>query len=267
MIGGQKSKIPLNTDLSFFSINIQEKFPYFPTTFYHQANLLWLRYLFSVIDPEILSVCEVPHEETGIFYDGLCFVFLLIQKRAFGSEYFKHVIAELRAQKFFASRGAEIIAKITKQDKEEAEEKERDILTKVRSKMRKIRERNSRDNKSLGFVGSNASGDEAEESTMGQLSVDTSGMVTPGTIGTPSPMGVRPSRPAALRLGGSPTKDLAEMPEVLKMKVFDASKKLEPEMRRALSTISESMEKLGSVEEEGTPTSPISPVSPVSMIR
>lgn len=58
----------------------------------------------AVVDPAILAECNVPHREAGIFYDGMCFMFLLIQQRIFGSEYFKHVVAEIRAQKFIASR-------------------------------------------------------------------------------------------------------------------------------------------------------------------
>lgn len=86
--------------------------------------------------------CDVPHDQSGIFYDGLCFAFLLIQRRVFVSEYFKHVISELNAQRFFASRGAELIDIIRKQELNEAEEKEQEILIKVKEKMSKIRNKN-----------------------------------------------------------------------------------------------------------------------------
>ncbi|VDM49431.1 unnamed protein product [Toxocara canis] len=92
----------------------------------------------KIVDPAILAECSVPHREAGIFYDGVCFLFVLMQRRIFGSEYFKHVVAEIRAQKFIASRGAEIIAKITKKQVEEAERKEDEILSKVKKKMDRI---------------------------------------------------------------------------------------------------------------------------------
>uniref|UniRef100_A0A915B433 Piezo-type mechanosensitive ion channel component n=1 Tax=Parascaris univalens TaxID=6257 RepID=A0A915B433_PARUN len=98
----------------------------------------------KIVDPAILAECSVPHREAGIFYDGMCFMFLLIQQRIFGSEYFKHVVAEIRAQKFIASRGAEIIAKITKKQVEEAERKEDEILSKVKKKMDRIRMKHER---------------------------------------------------------------------------------------------------------------------------
>lgn len=69
----------------------------------------------------------------------MCFAFLLVQRRAFATEYFKQVIIELYAQKFFASRGAELISLIRKQEEIEYEEKERKIIAKVKSKMNKIR--------------------------------------------------------------------------------------------------------------------------------
>ena len=46
----------------------------------------------------------MPIDQAGIFYDGICFVFLLIQRRVICSHYFKHVIAEFRAQQVFACR-------------------------------------------------------------------------------------------------------------------------------------------------------------------
>ncbi|KAI1714385.1 piezo domain-containing protein [Ditylenchus destructor] len=99
----------------------------------------------SGIDADILAQCEVPHQETGIFYDGLCFAFLLVQRRIFGSEYFKHVIAELNAQRFFASRGAELINMIKKEEILEAQEKEKAVLAKVKAKMERIKSKHNKE--------------------------------------------------------------------------------------------------------------------------
>uniref|UniRef100_A0A914YNX1 Piezo domain-containing protein n=1 Tax=Panagrolaimus superbus TaxID=310955 RepID=A0A914YNX1_9BILA len=113
-------------------------------------HFCWLLQLFGIacnkvgyspielIDPEVLIQCDIPMTEAGIFYDNLCFVFLLIQRRIFGSQYFIHVIAELKAQRFFASRGAELIEKINKQEIEEAEEREKEMMQMVDKMVNKI---------------------------------------------------------------------------------------------------------------------------------
>ncbi|KAK0410514.1 hypothetical protein QR680_005168 [Steinernema hermaphroditum] len=117
----------------------------------------------AVIDSAILAECEVPTNEAGIFYDGLCFVFLVVQRRIFCSEYFKHVIAELQAQQFLASRGAEILSMITQKDVEEAERNENEFLEKIRRQMNKIRRAHTRELSTLKVIGGRGKGSPGTE--------------------------------------------------------------------------------------------------------
>ncbi|TKR60802.1 hypothetical protein L596_027991 [Steinernema carpocapsae] len=138
-------------------------------------NFCWLLQLFGIacmksridpakiIDSAILAECEVPTNEAGIFYDGLCFVFLILQRRIFCSEYFKHVIAELQAQQFLASRGAEILSKIIQKDVEEAERRENEFLEKIKRQMNKIRRAHHRELSSLKVVDGRGKGSPGTE--------------------------------------------------------------------------------------------------------
>uniref|UniRef100_A0A8C4Q556 Piezo type mechanosensitive ion channel component 2 n=1 Tax=Eptatretus burgeri TaxID=7764 RepID=A0A8C4Q556_EPTBU len=48
--------------------------------------------------------CELPRAEAGIIWDAICFFFLLLQRRAFLSYYFLHVVADLKASTLLACR-------------------------------------------------------------------------------------------------------------------------------------------------------------------
>ncbi|XP_073462492.1 piezo-type mechanosensitive ion channel component 2-like [Aquarana catesbeiana] len=79
-------------------------------------NNCWLIQTFSMFctikgyDLNIPSddACELPENEAGIVWDAICFTFLLIQRRVFCSYYFLYVVADLKASKLLASRGAEL---------------------------------------------------------------------------------------------------------------------------------------------------------------
>ncbi|XP_044155581.1 piezo-type mechanosensitive ion channel component 2-like [Bufo gargarizans] len=79
-------------------------------------NNCWLIQTFSMFctikgyDLSIPSdgTCELPENEAGIVWDAICFTFLLIQRRVFSSYYFLYVVADLKASKLLASRGAEL---------------------------------------------------------------------------------------------------------------------------------------------------------------
>lgn len=49
--------------------------------------------------------CTVPREYIGLVWDGLCFGFLLVQRRIFHSYNFFHMIDEAKATTILASRG------------------------------------------------------------------------------------------------------------------------------------------------------------------
>ncbi|XP_077365083.1 piezo-type mechanosensitive ion channel component 2-like isoform X1 [Festucalex cinctus] len=52
--------------------------------------------------------CELPSDEAGIIWDGVCFCFLLLQRRVFRSHYFLYVVLDLQNTQLLASRGAEL---------------------------------------------------------------------------------------------------------------------------------------------------------------
>lgn len=54
--------------------------------------------------PQSEDTCYVPIEDSGLFWDGVCFAFLIIQRRLFSSHYFCHVINEAKASLILASR-------------------------------------------------------------------------------------------------------------------------------------------------------------------
>ncbi|XP_045149555.1 LOW QUALITY PROTEIN: piezo-type mechanosensitive ion channel component 1, partial [Echinops telfairi] len=81
-----------------------------------QSSFCWVIQLFSLVctvkgyyDPKAMASkdqdCLLPVEEAGIMWDGVCFLFLLLQRRVFLSSYFLHVAANLQATALQASRG------------------------------------------------------------------------------------------------------------------------------------------------------------------
>ncbi|XP_014483161.1 PREDICTED: piezo-type mechanosensitive ion channel component isoform X3 [Dinoponera quadriceps] len=83
--------------------------------------------------------CDVPRENIGMVWDGLCFGFLLIQKRLFKSYYFFHIVDETKAMKILASRGAELHEELHQKRIEIQESVEKAVLEKLKFKMDKIK--------------------------------------------------------------------------------------------------------------------------------
>uniref|UniRef100_T1KNY9 Uncharacterized protein n=1 Tax=Tetranychus urticae TaxID=32264 RepID=T1KNY9_TETUR len=71
--------------------------------------------------------------------DCLCFCFLLMQKRIFGSHYFKFLVKEIWAQTTLASRGAQLIHEVQLKEVREQENSEREVMEKIKAKMDRIR--------------------------------------------------------------------------------------------------------------------------------
>ncbi|KAJ2953804.1 hypothetical protein O0L34_g1430 [Tuta absoluta] len=83
--------------------------------------------------------CAVPQEDIGLAWDGVCFAFLILQRRLFLSYYFYRVIDESKATTVLASRGAELIEELRMKQMKLQEEQELNILEKIKVKMEKIK--------------------------------------------------------------------------------------------------------------------------------
>nr|XP_031827665.1 piezo-type mechanosensitive ion channel component isoform X1 [Nomia melanderi] len=83
--------------------------------------------------------CVVPREDIGMVWDGLCFGFLLLQKRLFKSYYFFHIVDETKAMSVLASRGAELLEELHQKRIDIQESVEKNVLQKLKFKMDKIK--------------------------------------------------------------------------------------------------------------------------------
>lgn len=63
------------------------------------------QYFDDLYGTETKEECQVPRQYVGLVWDGLCFVFLIIQRRMFQSYNFFHMIDETKATTILASRG------------------------------------------------------------------------------------------------------------------------------------------------------------------
>ncbi|KAL6263389.1 hypothetical protein P5V15_006180 [Pogonomyrmex californicus] len=89
-----------------------------------------------MLDP---TKCTVVIDDVGMVWDGLCFSFLLIQKRFFKSYYFFHIIDETKAMSILASRGGELLEELHQKRIEIQENVEKTVLEKLKFKMDKIK--------------------------------------------------------------------------------------------------------------------------------
>ncbi|XP_020278165.1 piezo-type mechanosensitive ion channel component isoform X3 [Pseudomyrmex gracilis] len=89
-----------------------------------------------ILDP---TKCIVPSDDIGMVWDGLCFSFLLLQKRLFKSYYFFHIVDETKAMSILASRGAELLEELNQKRIEVQENVEKTVLEKLKFKMDKIK--------------------------------------------------------------------------------------------------------------------------------
>ncbi|XP_055550145.1 piezo-type mechanosensitive ion channel component isoform X2 [Wyeomyia smithii] len=118
------------------------------------ANACWLVQLLGIsclsaqVEPPVPSnvepdpdaaQCNVPYDDSGLFWDGVCFAFLLLQRRVLSSHYFCHIINETKASTILASRGAELIEELRIKDVKQEIERESQILQKIKMKMDRIK--------------------------------------------------------------------------------------------------------------------------------
>ncbi|XP_052124815.1 piezo-type mechanosensitive ion channel component isoform X3 [Frankliniella occidentalis] len=83
--------------------------------------------------------CTVHLESYGLAWDGVCFGFLLLQRRLFQSYYFFHIVDETKAMTILASRGAELIEELRQKQIMEQMERENQILENIKLKMERIK--------------------------------------------------------------------------------------------------------------------------------
>jgi piezo-type mechanosensitive ion channel component 1/2 len=81
----------------------------------------------------------VPREDIGLAWDGVCFGFLLMQRRLFHSHYYLRIIDESKAITILQSRGAELIEELRQKQMKLQEEQENKILLKIKVKMDRIK--------------------------------------------------------------------------------------------------------------------------------
>ncbi|KAL6097437.1 uncharacterized protein ACO6RY_12985 [Pungitius sinensis] len=114
------------------------------------SNHCWLIQLFSLActikgytKPEQQSSkqCELPSDEAGIIWDGVCFCFLLLQRRVFRSHYFLCVVLDLQNTQLLASRGAELFEASTVKAVRARLEVEKTSMDLLKRQMERIKSR------------------------------------------------------------------------------------------------------------------------------
>jgi hypothetical protein len=75
-------------------------------------------------------------------------IFLLLQKRIFGSYYWEYIAIEYRSQAKLASQGAVLFNEISRKRIEEDVEREEQTVSKITRSLRRIREQQSKLNQS-----------------------------------------------------------------------------------------------------------------------
>jgi hypothetical protein len=75
-------------------------------------------------------------------------IFLLLQKRIFGSYYWEHIVAELRSQAKLASQGAKLFNDISRKRIEEDGQREDETVGKIKRSLNRIKEQQSKLNQS-----------------------------------------------------------------------------------------------------------------------
>ncbi|XP_053730255.1 piezo-type mechanosensitive ion channel component 1 [Synchiropus splendidus] len=113
-----------------------------------QKSFCWVIQLFSLVctvkgyyDPNAVSdkTCSLPVEEAGIIWDGICFLFLLLQRRVFLSFYFLHVTTELQAFSKQASRGFMLFKASMVKNIKSHQQAEKKSLSQLKRSMQRIR--------------------------------------------------------------------------------------------------------------------------------
>lgn len=71
-------------------------------------------------------------------------IFLLLQKRIFGSYYWEHIVIELQSQADLASKGAERFNQISRERSEQDQIKEEETVSKITRSLDRIKQQQSK---------------------------------------------------------------------------------------------------------------------------
>ncbi|CAF3646268.1 unnamed protein product [Rotaria sordida] len=92
--------------------------------------------------------CDRNAADASLFMDGVCMIFLLLQKRIFGSYYWEHIVTELRSQAKLASQGAALFNEISRKRIEEDRQREEETVSKITRNLKRIKEQQLKLNES-----------------------------------------------------------------------------------------------------------------------
>ncbi|XP_055955380.1 piezo-type mechanosensitive ion channel component 2 isoform X2 [Patella vulgata] len=115
-------------------------------------NQCWLIQLLGIncwmsnidITPPADVKCRIEEDNTGLAWDVVCFVFLLLQRRIYSCHYFRHVVDEIEAQHRLASRGAEYINRINIREVNRQRAAEDEILLNIKKKMKYLKDKQAK---------------------------------------------------------------------------------------------------------------------------
>lgn len=98
-------------------------------------------------NPAGVCATSLPYDELDILWDGLCLMFLLMQRIVFGSQYFRYLVQEVRAQQILASRGAELIMATQVEEAKAQALYEKEVMRSIRTKMEDLKTDNEETSK------------------------------------------------------------------------------------------------------------------------
>lgn len=95
--------------------------------------------------PMAICAASLPYDELDILWDGVCLMFLIAQRVVFGSQYFRYLVQEVKAQQILASRGAELIMATQKEEAKAHALYEREVMKSIREKLDNLKTDDSRE--------------------------------------------------------------------------------------------------------------------------
>ncbi|KAG9509556.1 Piezo-type mechanosensitive ion channel component, partial [Fragariocoptes setiger] len=95
----------------------------------------------NTINPSPAEQClaSLPYAESDLLWDGLCLFLLLVQRIVFDSQYFRHLVLEVKAQQILASRGAELILATQLEEAKAQQMTEKEVMRSIKAKMENLK--------------------------------------------------------------------------------------------------------------------------------